>query len=77
MPKGCWPRREHFPVPPHQSFSRDFEREADEVGWDYLVSAGIDPRGMIDFFETMKREQEKNRPPAARPISFHSQHSSC
>jgi Zn-dependent protease with chaperone function len=44
----------------NQSFSRDFEREADEVGWDYLVSAGIDPRGMIDFFETMKREQEKS-----------------
>jgi predicted Zn-dependent protease len=44
----------------NQSFSRDFEREADEVGWDYLVSAGIDPRGMLDFFDTMKREQEKS-----------------
>lgn len=32
-------------------FSRDFEREADDVGWDYLTEAGVDPRGMIAFLE--------------------------
>ena len=43
-----------------QKFSRDFEREADDTGWDYLVAANVDPRGMIDFFETIRKEQEKS-----------------
>ena len=37
-----------------QKFSRDFEREADEPGWGYLVQARIDPRGMTRFFEKMR-----------------------
>ena len=41
-----------------QKYSRDFEREADEVGWQYLVAAKIDPRGMTDFFRTLL-EREK------------------
>jgi predicted Zn-dependent protease len=43
-----------------QIYSRNFEREADDVGWDYLVKANIDPRGMIRFFKRMKAEEEKN-----------------
>jgi beta-barrel assembly-enhancing protease len=42
-----------------QSYSRDFEREADDVGWQYLVKANIDPRGMIRFFERLKAEEQK------------------
>lgn len=42
-----------------QKYSRDFEREADDVGWSYLVRAKIDPRGMIDFFEKLKAEEAK------------------
>lgn len=38
-----------------QKFSRDFEREADDVGWGYLVEANIDPRGMTRFFEKLKK----------------------
>jgi predicted Zn-dependent protease len=38
-----------------QKFSRDFEREADDAGWTYLLEAKIDPRGMIRFFEKMKQ----------------------
>jgi len=38
-----------------QKFSRNFEREADDVGWDYLVQAKIDPEGMIRFFEKLKK----------------------
>ena len=38
-------------------YSRDFEREADDMGWQYLVDAGIDPRGMIDFFRTLQRQE--------------------
>ena len=37
-----------------QSFSQEYEKEADDVGWDYLVKANIDPRGMIAVFEKMK-----------------------
>ena len=40
-------------------FSRDHEREADDVGFDILVQAGIDPRGMVAFFETLRAEQEE------------------
>jgi len=43
-----------------QKFSRDFEREADDTGWEYLVKANVDPRGMIEFFQTIKEEQEKS-----------------
>ncbi|HSH93338.1 MAG TPA: M48 family metallopeptidase [Roseimicrobium sp.] len=42
-----------------QKFSRDFEREADDQGWDYLVKAGIDPDGMIRFFSKLKEEEKK------------------
>lgn len=33
-----------------QSYSRGIEREADTVGWHYLMDANIDPRGLADFF---------------------------
>ena len=36
--------------------SRSFEHEADEIGWDYLVKAKINPSGLISFFETLKKE---------------------
>ena len=39
-----------------QSFSQEYEKEADDVGWDYLVKANIDPRGMIEVFEKMKND---------------------
>jgi Zn-dependent protease with chaperone function len=37
-------------------FSRDDESEADSMGFDALVHAGIDPSGMPAFFETMSKE---------------------
>jgi len=43
-----------------QKFSRDTERDADDVGWNYLLAAKIEPRGMISFFEKLKKESEKN-----------------
>jgi Zn-dependent protease with chaperone function len=42
-----------------RKFTRDFEREADHVGWDYLVRAGLDPAGMVSFFERMEREEKQ------------------
>lgn len=47
------------------AFSRDFEREADRVGYDILQKAGFDPRGMADFFERLQRSTrvyENNAP---------------
>lgn len=35
------------------SFSRDAEREADRVGYQSLVKAGFDPRGMEEFFKRL------------------------
>jgi predicted Zn-dependent protease len=43
-----------------QGFSKEYETEADSVGWDYLVAAGIDPRGMIETFEKF-RSYKSNR----------------
>ena len=34
-------------------YTRDMEREADDFGLHYLVSAGYDPRGFIDFLERL------------------------
>jgi predicted Zn-dependent protease len=37
------------------AYTRDFEREADRIGFQRLVSAGYDPHGMPEFFEKMQR----------------------
>ena len=37
-----------------RTFSREYEREADETGWDYLIKANINPEGMVSFFEKLK-----------------------
>ena len=47
------------------NFSRDAEREADRVGYQTLVRAGYDPRGMVDFFKRLQvasRLYEGNAP---------------
>jgi predicted Zn-dependent protease len=38
-------------------FSRDDEREADTVGAEMMRRAGWDPRGLIEFMETLRRTQ--------------------
>jgi predicted Zn-dependent protease len=40
-----------------EGFSQEYETEADDVGWKYLVAANIDPRGMIHTFEKLKAEE--------------------
>ena len=37
-----------------QGFWQEYETEADEIGWKYLVAANIDPRGMISTFRKFK-----------------------
>lgn len=36
-------------------YSRSDEQEADQVGMNYLVGAGYQPKGLIEAFETMRR----------------------
>ncbi len=42
-----------------QSYSQKFELEADDVGWQYLVAARIDPRGMTDLLKKLEIEEHK------------------
>jgi predicted Zn-dependent protease len=42
----------------YESFSQEYEREADSVGWNYLVAAGINPHGMIDMFGKLEGQME-------------------
>ncbi|MDP3419711.1 MAG: M48 family metalloprotease [Thiobacillus sp.] len=37
------------------NFSRDYEREADRLGYDMLTRGGFDPRGMSGFFNRLER----------------------
>jgi predicted Zn-dependent protease len=41
-------------------FSRDDEREADEVGLQIMRRAGWDGRGMIELFEILRKEQRRD-----------------
>lgn len=44
-----------------QKYSRDFEREADQVGLEYLIAAHINPAGMVSFFQKLQQTY-KNTP---------------
>jgi predicted Zn-dependent protease len=37
------------------NYSRDYEREADRLGYDMLTRGGYDPRGMSGFFNRLQR----------------------
>ena len=42
-----------------QGFSQEYETEADELGWKYLVDANIDPRGAIEAFRKLKADEDR------------------
>jgi beta-barrel assembly-enhancing protease len=52
------------------AYSRHHEREADRVGMQTLVNAGMDPQAMPRFFERLQR----NRQYAGKPLEFLSTH---
>ncbi len=58
------------------SYSRDHESESDDAGWEYLSDAGIDPEGLIDFFERLREEEAENplASAAGESLSFMSTH---
>jgi predicted Zn-dependent protease len=49
-------------------FSRDDERDADQVGLAIMKRAGWDPRGMIGLFEVLRREAKRD--PGAVEVFF-------
>ncbi len=56
-----------------QSFSQEYELEADSVGWQYLVAARIDPRGLADMLRKLKAMEDtmRLRHPGFRAFSSH------
>lgn len=51
-------------------YSRDYELEADESGWNLMLKANLDPTGMIDFFQKLQHEHG-DMPDAASFMSTH------
>jgi beta-barrel assembly-enhancing protease len=45
----------------HQSFSQEYELEADDTAWQYLVAARIDPRGLPDMLRKLEGEQQRRK----------------
>ena len=41
-------------------YSRDFEREADDIGFNYLIQSGFNPRGLLTFFSKIQIEQNSD-----------------
>ena len=52
------------------NYSREHEVEADMEGLDLMVAAGIDPKGMVEFFNTMD-EVVGDMPESMRYVSTH------
>ncbi len=44
------------------SYSRSFEKEADEKGFRFLVKNNIDPHGMLELFEVLKKNETAEVP---------------
>jgi predicted Zn-dependent protease len=53
------------------SYSRDFEREADRVGFQILSDAGFDVHGMPAFFERLQRSSRLNEDNAPAYLHTH------
>jgi predicted Zn-dependent protease len=56
----------------YQGFSQDYEMEADDTGWNYLVAANIDPRGMIRAFQKFEAFEQKPGKHAFAPQALQS-----
>jgi predicted Zn-dependent protease len=53
------------------AYSREDEREADQVGMNYLVASGYNPKGMVRGFEVLKRKQFTSGGPVPTYLSTH------
>ena len=55
-------------------YDRSLESEADDQGWEYVVKAGINPKGMISFFEKLEDAQGPVEKGASESLSLISTH---
>lgn len=55
-----------------QSFSQEYELEADEVGWESLVAAHVDPRGLASMLRKLQAEYQGIMDAAPRLNAFSS-----
>ena len=55
-----------------QSFSQEFELEADEIGWQSLVAAHIDPRGLAEMLGKLEAEDQKKHAAGTKMNAFSS-----
>jgi len=55
-----------------QSFSQEYETEADNVGWQYMVDANIDPRGMTELLFKLKGYEMSQSLARVTPQAFDS-----
>jgi beta-barrel assembly-enhancing protease len=56
----------------YQSFSQEYETEADDVGWQYLAAARIDPRGLADMLRKLEAEERRMKLAHMLPQAFSS-----
>ncbi|MCM8530010.1 MAG: M48 family metallopeptidase [Lentisphaeraceae bacterium] len=54
--------------------SRSHEKDADEIGWEYLVKGGIDPRGLIESFKIMEESLSDDMKEYSESLDFLSTH---
>ena len=52
-------------------FSRDHERAADDLGWELLERAQINPQGMVDFFAGLNADAGAGSAPVIPLLSTH------
>jgi predicted Zn-dependent protease len=57
-------------------FSRDLEREADDDAWASLLAAGIDPHGLVTFFEKLQAKRDGAAAVVDGSLAFLSTHPS-
>ncbi len=57
-----------------QKFSRDHERESDDLGFALLIKAKINPQGMVTFFEKLKKQSEATLYGAEESLALLSTH---
>jgi predicted Zn-dependent protease len=56
----------------YQSFSQEYELEADDAGWQLLVAAHIDPRGLADMLKKLEAEEARMKFRSVTPQAFSS-----
>jgi predicted Zn-dependent protease len=55
-----------------QTFSQEYELEADDVGWQLLLAARIDPRGLPEMLKKLNVAQERMKLARLAPQAFSS-----